>query len=147
MSTAPRSTTGGGDRSPAQLFALIVGSTLVLVGIIGFLADASFEVGTPHESGDLLGIFEVNGIHNIVHILTGALLLSGAGRADMAVKVTTIFVAAYGLVTLIGLIQGDTVLGLVPVNAADNVLHIALTLTGVGALLAERSRKSAGAAH
>ena len=136
--------TGSGDeRTPAQWFALVAGAVLVLVGIIGFLADASFQFGTPHESGQLLGIFEVNAVHNLVHIATGGLLLAGAGRADLALKVTIVFAAAYGLVTLIGLIQGDTVLGIIPVNAADNVLHIALTLGAVGAILASRSRADA----
>ena len=145
MSTPRNTPNSGDDRTMAQWFALIVGATLVLVGVIGFLANAAFQFGTPHDSDNLLGIFEVNGIHNLVHIATGALLLAGAGRADTAFTVTAIFVAAYALVTIIGLVQGDTVLGIIPVNAADNVLHIALTLTGVGALLATRSRQTARA--
>jgi Domain of unknown function (DUF4383) len=72
--------------------------------------------------------FEVNGIHNVVHIGSGLLLLAGARRPGSARAVCLIFGITYGLVTLIGLIDGDTVLGLIPVNPADNVLHIGLTV-------------------
>ena len=130
------------DKTPAQLFALLAGGVLVLVGLVGFIADASFEVGRPHESGELLGILEVNGIHNLIHIATGALLLSGAGRADTAKAVTLVFASAYALVTIIGLVQGDTVLGIIPINGADNVLHILLTVVAFLAYAASRTERA-----
>ena len=126
------------ERTPAQWFALVGGATLVLVGLLGFVFDASFEFGEPHSSGKLLGIFEVNGVHNLVHIATGALLLAGARGPTSAKAVTLLFGVAYALVTLIGLAQGNTVLGIIPVNGADNVLHIALTASALGAGLASR---------
>lgn len=150
MASAPQSAStspGPTERTPAQWFALLGGGVLVLVGIVGFFADASFQVGRPHDSGDLLGLFEVNAIHNIVHIATGALLLAGAPRPDTAKLFTLIFAGAYAAVTVIGLIQGDTVLGLIPVNAADNVLHIVLTLTAVLAAFASPGGRPAAAAR
>ena len=47
-------------------------------GIIGFFYDASFDTGTG-EADDVFGVLAVNGWHNIVHILTGALGLLVAG--------------------------------------------------------------------
>jgi hypothetical protein len=104
----------------------VAGATLVVVGLVGFASDASFNTGSGVDGGSLVG-FEVNGIHNLVHIASGLLLLAGARRPGSARTVCLIFGITYGLVTLIGLIDGDTVLGLIPVNPADNVLHIGLT--------------------
>jgi hypothetical protein len=116
-----------GERAPAQLFALVGGLTLVLVGVLGFVADSSFETGDAIDGGSLLG-FEVNGVHNLVHIASGLLLLAGARRPGSARTVCLLFGLTYGAVTLIGLIDGETVLGLFPVNPADNVLHLGLTV-------------------
>ena len=134
---AQTGTTAARSRTPAQWFAYLVGAVLVLVGIIGFLASSAFDTGTSGLEGDeLLGIFEVNGWHNVVHILTGLLLLAVAAKRKTAKAGVLFFGVAYGLVTLIGLIDGEDVLGLFPVNPADNVLHIALTATAILAALA-----------
>ena len=125
--TASTNTGARGERAPAQLFALVAGATLVLAGAIGFAVDSSFDTGASVDGSSLIG-FEVNGVHNLVHILSGLLLLAGAGRPGSARAVCLIFGLTYGAVTVIGLIDGHDVLGLFPVNAADNVLHIGLTL-------------------
>ena len=67
------------DASPAKLYATLVGGVLVIAGIVGFFYSASF--GGPGEVDDVLGLFGVNGWHNLVHILTGALGLLLAGFA------------------------------------------------------------------
>ena len=116
-----------GDKTPAQLFAYLVGAVLVLVGILGFLADSAFDTGSGIDGDKLLGIFEVNGIHNLVHIASGLLLLAVAPKRATARYGVLAFGAVYAIVTIIGLADGEDVLGLIPVNPADNVLHIALT--------------------
>ena len=122
-----------GDKTPAQLFAYLVGAVLVLVGVIGFIVDSTFETGSGIDGDKLLGIFEVNGIHNLVHIASGLLLLALAPKRATARYGVLAFGAVYAIVTIIGLADGEDVLGLIPVNPADNVLHIVLT---AGALLA-----------
>ena len=129
--TSAKSTEGA--KTPAQLFAYLVGAVLVLVGIIGFFADSAFDTGSGIDGDKLLGIFEVNGIHNLVHIGTGLFLLAVAPKRASARAGVLAFGAIYAIVTLIGLIDGETVLGLIPVNPADNVLHIALTLAALAA--------------
>ena len=119
------STTAG--RTPAQWYAYLVGAVLVLAGILGFLADSSFDTGNGINGDTLLGL-EVNGIHNLVHIASGLLLLAVAPKRKTAKAGVLAFGAVYALVTVIGLIDGEDVLGLIPVNGPDNVLHIALTL-------------------
>ena len=119
-------------RTLAQWFCSIVGPVLLLVGILGLLADANFDAGHGVQGDGFLG-FEVNGWHNLVHILSGLLLLSAFRRRGPAKTVALAFGLVYGLVAIIGLIDGNDVLGLFPVNPADNVLHILLS---IGSLVA-----------
>jgi hypothetical protein len=123
------------SRSPARIFCLVVGATLVLVGLLGFIAESAFETGSSVQGDDLI-IFEVNGWHNVVHIASGLFLLALMRRHDTARLAALSFGAIYGIVTIIGLIDGNDVLGLFPVNAADNILHIVLTLAAFAAALA-----------
>jgi hypothetical protein len=118
--------------SPAELYARVVGVVLVLAGIVGFFADASFHTGTPPSSHPLLGL-DVNGFHNVVHILTGLLLLGFARNARSARTGVLIFAVAYLVVTIYGFVAGDNVLGIVPINTPDNFLHLVLTIVAFGA--------------
>jgi hypothetical protein len=126
-------------RTPAQWYCLIVGAVLLLVGILGFIADASFDFGDGVDGGSFLG-FEVNGTHNLVHLLSGIVLLAAFRRRDTARAVAIVFGLTYGLVAIIGLIDGSDVLTVLPVNAADNVLHVLLSVAGVVAGLMSRDR-------
>jgi hypothetical protein len=144
MEASARSYSSRGDddlsRPPARVFCLVVGATLVLVGLLGFLAESKFDTGSGADGGALDGekfiIFEVNGWHNVVHIASGLFLLALMRRHDTARLAALSFGAIYGVVTIIGLIDGKDVLGLFPVNPADNVLHIALTIAAFAAGLA-----------
>ena len=125
-------------RTPAQWYCLLAGAALALAGLAGFIADATFEFGNGIDGGSLLG-FEVNGMHNLVHLGSGALLLVASSRRDTAKAVAIAFGATYGLVALIGILDGDDVLGLIPINSADNVLHVGLALLGLVAGLVSRT--------
>jgi hypothetical protein len=48
---------------------------VLVVGIVGFIADSSFGTGSDVDGSDLI-VFEVHGWHNIVHILSGLLGLA-----------------------------------------------------------------------
>jgi Domain of unknown function (DUF4383) len=130
------------ERTPAQVYALVFGITLVIAGIAGFFADASFgDVGSGVQ-GDELIVFEVNGWHNVVHLLSGLLGLALAGSPAGARGYALGFGGVYLLVSLWGLIDGSDVLfGLLPVNGADNVLHILISLAGILAGLASDPRR------
>ena len=125
--------------TPAQMYALVFGATLLLVGIVGFAINASFDTGTDISTGDKLIVFELNGWHNLVHIASGVLGLllfrTPAGGRAFALG----FGAVYALVTIIGFADGNDVLGLIPVNAADNVLHLAIAALGLAAGLASQA--------
>jgi hypothetical protein len=123
---------GGVDRrrTPAQWYCLLAGLSLLLAGVLGFVVDSAFDTGSGID-GDELIVFEVNGWHNIVHIASGLLLLAASPKRASARTVAIAFGLVYGIVTIIGLADGETVLGLLPVNPADNVLHIALSVLGL----------------
>src|ERR671915_563104 len=58
-------------RSPAQAFALVIGATLAVAGIAGFFYNASFGTGDGTDRDAVLGILDVNGWDNVVHLLIG----------------------------------------------------------------------------
>ena len=145
--------------TPAQIYCLAIGATLLLVGLLGFIADGTFDTGAGGRDDDggnvggalqgdsFLG-FEVNGWHNVVHILSGVFLLASFRRRGPAKTAALAFGVVYGIVTITGLIDGNDVLGLIPVNAADNVLHLVLSVLGIaGALVSpttEHTHTTAG---
>ena len=131
------------DRSPAQVFAVVVGVTLVAAGILGFFYNASFGTGDGTERAAVLGILDVNGWHNVVHIVTGAIALAVAGSYGASRGYALAFGAIYLVVTLLGFIAGDgeEIFNLIPVNTEDNVLHLLLGIAGIGAGLATPARE------
>jgi hypothetical protein len=60
------------ETSPARVYALVFGAVLVVAGIIGFFYSSDF--GSPGKVDGVLGILDVNGWHNVVHIATGVLV-------------------------------------------------------------------------
>jgi hypothetical protein len=123
------------SRTPAQLYSLLFGLTLLAVGILGFIADSSFDTGSNVQGSDFI-IFEVNGWHNLVHIASGVAGIALSRRVDSARLFALAFGAVYLLVTIWGFVDGNDVLGLIPVDTADNVLHLAIAALGIGAGLA-----------
>ena len=125
------------ERTPAQLYALLFGIVLLVVGLLGFIADSSFGTGSGVDGSDFI-VFEVNGWHNIVHILSGLLGLALSRRWDTARAYALGFGAVYLVVTIWGFITGDQVLWLIPVDTADNILHLLIAAAGLAAGLASR---------
>jgi hypothetical protein len=132
--------------SPASLYAGLVGAVLLLAGIVGFFYSASF--GAPGEVDSVIGVLDVNAWHNIVHILTGVLGLV-AFRAGL--EASRAYALAFGVIYLVvaiwGLILGnhESILGFLPVNTEDNILHLILAVLGIGAYLATSQRREEGA--
>jgi hypothetical protein len=111
-----------------KLVAWILGAVLVLVGILGFVM-----------TSPLLGIFEVSTTHNIVHLLTGAILIAGAAidGGRNARLVNMVLGAVYLLVAVVGFAAPDLTNTLLSQAAGtalmtDNVLHLVLGVVLVG---------------
>ena len=131
-------------RALAETFCLAFGVTLVLVGALGFLfGGTNFDTGA-NVQGDEFLLFEVNGWHNLVHMASGLVLLAASTNGRMSVMAALGFGAVYAVVTIWGFIDGNDVFGLLPVNAADNFLHLGLTLAALFAALASRSLMAQG---
>src|SRR3954451_11889927 len=69
-------------RSPAQTWAKLIGATLVVAGIVGFFYSSAF--GSPGKVDGVLGVLDVNGWHNVVHLASGAAGLALMGSAAKA---------------------------------------------------------------
>lgn len=125
--------------SPNRLVATIFGAVYLVVGALGFAVTGG--VGFIATEGNLLlGVFEVNQLHNIAHLLIGAaLLVAGLSNARAAKAVNIAVGAVYLLLGVVGFFLVDTALNILALNTADHFLHLAsaLVLLGVG-LGAER---------
>lgn len=148
MATAHAGGYGGAARarSLAQVGALVFGAAFLLVGILGFIPGitSNFDemkfAGTDSQA-ELLGIFQVSVLHNIVHLLFGVLGI-WAARAWATARG---FLLAAGAVYLVLFVYGMVVdrgsdANFVPVNAADDWLHLVLAagMLAVGLLAGRR---------
>jgi hypothetical protein len=103
-------------------FALILGAIFTLVGILGFVP------GITDDSGMLLGLFHVDTVHNLVHLVTGLLgLWLGSSSASGSKSWLQIFGVVYALVAILGFVYGDgKILGFLVNNTNDTWLHLVL---------------------
>ncbi|GGC11798.1 hypothetical protein GCM10011494_33270 [Novosphingobium endophyticum] len=117
-------------------FALIFGVVFGLVGIAGFVPSLVTAVHGPHPPlavetgyGLLLGLFPINLLHNLVHVLFGLWGLIGS-RSIVASKFYARSVAViYAVLSIAGLVPGlDTLFGLTPLFGNDVWLHALLAL-------------------
>lgn len=121
-------------RAPVQFASVVVGAVFLLVGIAGFIPgittnyDALTFAG-HHSDAQLLGIFNVSVLHNIVHLLFGVLGLALSRTFTGSRNYLVGGGVVYGLLFVYGLvIDHDSAANFVPLNAADNWLHLALAL-------------------
>jgi Domain of unknown function (DUF4383) len=120
------------DRSPIQVAALVVGAAFILVGILGFIPGITTNVGdmkfAGHESpSELLGLFQVSILHNIVHLALGIIGLVAASTWEGSRVYLVGGGALYLALAVYGwIIDRASDANFVPMNPADNVLHVLL---------------------
>jgi hypothetical protein len=140
------------NRTLVQLAAAAVAATFLLVAVLGFVPGITTNYSelsfAGHESeAKLLGLFQVSVLHNIVHGLFGviglALARSIAGARSFLIGGGAVYLVltAYG-----SLIDLDSAVNFVPVNVADNFLHLGLGLGMIGLGLALGKQAHAAAA-
>ena len=145
---------GMGDRTPLQNVAWLTGVVFLLVGILGFIPGITSNYGDMSFAGhnsdaELLGIFQVSILHNIVHILFGIAGLAMARTWDGARTYLVGGGVIYLVLWIYGLVVGpESGANFVPVNTADDWLHFILGvgMIGAGVLLsrgAERTTRTA----
>jgi hypothetical protein len=123
------------DNKPLRTAAAAVGAVFVLVGILGFVPGITtglydqFELFGHEGDAKLLGLFEVSALHNIVHLLYGVAGLAMAKTAGGAKTFLLGGGAIYLVLWVYGLLIDQTSdANFVPLNDADNWLHLGLGL-------------------
>lgn len=120
-------------------FALVYGIVFLAAGIAGFIPglvqpisgvpQGSAGMETPHMEGVglLFGLFPVNAMHNIVHILFGLAGLIAARSLRAGWIYACVVAVIYFILALMGIASGlQTMFGLVPLWGYDVFLHLVL---------------------
>lgn len=142
------SDTGRTMGSPVQAASALVGAVFLVVGVLGFIPG----ITTPHDGleaaghesrAELLGIFQVSILHNVVHLLFGVAGIALARTASSARAFLIGGGATYLVLWLYGLlIDKSSQANFVPLNTADDWLHFVLgaAMVALGVLLGRRTR-------
>jgi hypothetical protein len=136
-----------------QKFAVGFGIVYALIGLLGFVpgvlqpppADApGLSVSTAY--GYMLGVFPLNVLHDLVHIVVGVIGIAMAGRLVAARTYCRAVAIVFAVLTIMGLVPGlDTTFGLIPIFGADVLLHAVTTVASAyfGWMAPETSRRAA----
>lgn len=133
-------------RSPVQLAAMIVSALLLLLGLLGFVPGITtgyHEMAfAGHRSGaELLGLFQVSVLRNLVFVVSGLIGLLMARRLTGARVFLAVGGALYLLLWIYGLAtEDDSAANWMPVNGPGDWLHLALgfSMLALGLLLSNR---------
>jgi hypothetical protein len=118
-----------GDLSIAQWLALATSIVFIGVGVAGFLI-TGFSDFAGHDTMKELLIFEVNPLHNIVHLALGIVGLAMFTRLRGALTYGIVVAVAYGGAFLYGLVALGKDWDVLSLNAQDNWLHLGLAVLG-----------------
>lgn len=116
--------------------SLVFGAVFTLIGLLGFVPGVTTTDADGHQV--LLGLFMVDVVHNMVHLVTGVLGLAAAGQERYAKLYLIGLGAVYALVTLVGFFTSPA-FGFLHVNTGDNWLHLVLSIGMLGAGLGLQS--------
>ena len=130
-----------------QKAALIVGIVFLIVGIAGFIPGITHPIEELDAAGAdseamLFGVFQVSILHNIVHLLFGVAGVAVAARARASRQYLIWGGVVYLLLFIFGLFAVNAPdANFVPVNSADNWLHLVLGIGMIAlGLLVDRDR-------
>ena len=111
----------------AKNAALAIGLVFLAVGLLGYVDNPI--IGLSPDA-----LFHADSVHNMVHLISGALfLLVALAAPGFAKTLMIIFGLVYLLIGIVGLVNTKEdgmgeVLGFLHVNENDNYLHIGLGL-------------------
>jgi hypothetical protein len=121
-------------RHPSQLLALAIGAVYTLVGLLGFLI-TGFDNFATETDKTLLG-FEINPLHNLVHLAIGLAGLALWRRLDTARLYGWLLAIGYGATFIYGLFAaGNSDINFLSINGADNGLHLVSAIAGLAIAL------------
>ncbi len=126
------------ERTFVQRAALIFGWAFVALGVLGFLVTGASMEDDPLLAPRLLGLFPLNVMHNVVHLLLGVWGIASS-PSFMASKAYALAVGViYLLLALLGVFS-PSMFGMVPIGGNDIWLHLlfGVPLVAIG-LMARR---------
>jgi hypothetical protein len=127
-----RSTDGTRERMtlwPSQWLGLLTGAIFVVVGVAGFFV-TGFDDFAYHHTGERLIIFEVNPLHNIVHLALGVLAFALCWSRKGTLTYGAIVAGGYLAAFIYGLFAVDATWDFLSLNPEDNWLHLGLAVLG-----------------
>ncbi|GAC1313888.1 MAG: DUF4383 domain-containing protein [Chloroflexota bacterium] len=118
---------------------MILGIVYVAIGILGFVPGIT-QPSTMPGQGLLLGIFAVNGIHNVAHLVLGAALIWGSTLGEQ-VRMVDRGLAVVFAILVVGSLIAPIVEG-VAINPPDTGLHLVslIVTAAVGLMVTSRQR-------
>ena len=131
MAATAGNNAAGRGRTVPEILGLAFGAVSLLVGIVGFFVTGFDDFFAHNTEEKLLGIFEINGMHNVVHILIGVAGLVLSRTLSGARTYGWLLAVGYGAAFIYGLLAIGKDWDFLSINAADNVLHIATALVGL----------------
>ncbi len=119
--------------------ATVLGAVFLLIGIVGFFI-TGFDDFAATDTDEVLLFFEINPLHNIVHLLIGGALLAGGLQGTAAARtVLTLVGVVYALVGVLGFFVLDSAVNLLSLNLADNFLHLGTAAVALAVVAVVRS--------
>ena len=131
MAATAGTNTGDGRRTLPQTLSLVFGIVYLLVGIVGFFVTGFDDFAGNSQRERLIGLFMINPLHNVAHILVGIAGIALAKTLASARTYGWLLTVLYGALFIYGLIAAGESWDFLNINAADNVLHIATALVGL----------------
>jgi Domain of unknown function (DUF4383) len=116
-----------------QKLAGVFGVIFIIVAVLGFIAPGGLVMAMDPTTGMVLGVFPVNLLHNIVHLLFGVWGLVASRSWSGSKTFFTVGGIIYVVLTCVGFLS-PTGFGLVPLGGADIWLHavLAIAMLGIG---------------
>jgi hypothetical protein len=111
------------DRTFVQRAAQFFGWGFVILGVLGFFATGASMEDDPLLAPKLLGLFPVNVMHNVVHLLLGVWGLASTPSFAASKGYTVGAGVIYLLLALLALFD-PSMFGMVPIGGNDIWLHV-----------------------
>jgi len=104
----------------AVLYCKVMGIVFLAIGILGCF------------TGQTLVVFGINALHNLVHILSGAIALWAGFTSESNAKAYCLwFGLIYAAVAVLGLLNVGFVNSLLNLNKWDDLLHLLIATTAL----------------
>jgi hypothetical protein len=120
----------GRSKTIPEILGLAFGAIYLLIGIIGFFI-TGFDDFFAHDTGETLLGFEINGMHNVVHIVIGAAGLALSNTLAGARTYGWLLAVGYGAAFVYGLFAVGETWDFLSLNWADNWLHLGTVIVGL----------------